>query len=250
MDTTIQKTDTYREVMAWLRGGDTTPDEEMEGRFIDILAQLVAEKLDSDPARPRRRRAGVPAYPLSLKAIMSEMGVSPDLMRGTGPRLADESQTEVVAADQSPAEPLDSLMAAKALRQMSLTEGMELTMSQIQAILYIAYGVWLAKHGTRLFEEHPQMWQYGPVFPRAYAKLRKDESDCREQYDILRCRYPDRFRFLSNCFRRFAWTKACILTSPHIGKGSPWAETRRSNPDRWGARIEDDLIRGWFLPKV
>ena len=61
----------------------------------------------------------------------------------------------------------------------------------------------------RLTAEHPQMWQYGPVFPRAYNRLRKEADD-----------------------------------------GSPWADTRKSYPDSWGARIEDDLIREWFLPRV
>ena len=146
--------------------------------------------------------------------------------------------------------PLDSVLLAKALQHMALIEGLQLTMSQIQTILYIAYGVRLAKHGERLTEEHPQMWQYGPVFPRVYAKLKKDSSDGFDEYDTLLCQHPDRFKYLSNCFRRFAWTKACILTSPHISQGSPWELTRKKNPDKWGVRIEDELIREWFLPRV
>jgi uncharacterized phage-associated protein len=94
------------------------------------------------------------------------------------------------------------------------------------------------------------MWQYGPVFPRVYAKLKKDPSDGFEEYDILLCQHPDRFKYLSNFFRRFTWTKACILTSPHISQGSPWEQTRKENPDKWGVRIEDELIREWFLPRV
>lgn len=39
----------------------------------------------------------------------------------------------------------------------------------------------------------------------------------------------------------------CIL---YIAYGSPWADTRKSNSDSWGARIEDSLIREWFLPGV
>ena len=145
---------------------------------------------------------------------------------------------------------LDSVLLAKSLRHMAVIEGVELTQSQIQCILYIAYGVRLAQKNERLTSEHPQMWQYGPVFPRVYAKLKKEQSDGFEEYDTLLCQYPDRFKYLSNCFRRFAWTKACILTSPHISQGSPWAQTRKDNPDKWGVRIEDDLIREWFLPRV
>ena len=250
MNTTLQQTDTYREVIAWLRGGDATPDEKMEGRFIDIVAQLVAEKLEKSSPRPRRRRADLPPSPLSIKAIMKEIGCSTEIMKpAEKPQVNEELKTTEVMPSSTDM-PLDSVLLAKALQHMALIEGVQLTMSQIQTILYIAYGVNLAKHGERLTEEHPQMWQYGPVFPRVYAKLKKESSDGFDEYDTLLCQYPDKFRFLSNCFRRFAWTKSCILTSPHVSQGSPWADTRKENPDRWGVRIEDELIREWFLPRV
>lgn len=236
--------------MAWLRGGDTTPDEQMEGQFIDIVAQLVAEKLEKNERRSRRRREDLPPSPLSIKSIMKEIGCSPEIMKPVQkPQVQAEAKTEEIV-QPADAMPLDSVLLAKALQHMALIEGLQLTMSQIQTILYIAYGVWLALHDERLIEEHPQMWQYGPVFPRVYAKLKKDSSDGYDEYDSLRCNHPDKFRFLSNCFRRYAWTKACILTSPHISHGSPWSQTRKDNPDKWGVRIEDDIIREWFLPRV
>ena len=81
MNTTLQQTDSYREVMAWLRGGDTTPDEQMEGQFIDIVAQLVAEKLEKNERRSRRRREDLPPSPLSIKSIMKEIGCSPEILK-------------------------------------------------------------------------------------------------------------------------------------------------------------------------
>ena len=141
-------------------------------------------------------------------------------------------------------------VAAKPLRHMAVIEGIALTQSQIQTILYIAYGVRLATKNERLAMEHPQMWQYGPVFPRAYNKLRKDASDGTDEYYSLKVDYPSIFKYLENCFRRYAWTKACILTAPHLSEGTPWSQTRKSNPDRWGVRIEDELTREWFLPRV
>ena len=173
--------------MAWLRGGDTTPDEQMEGQFIDIVAQLVAEKLEKNERRSRRRREDLPPSPLSIKSIMKEIGCTPQIMKPVQkPQVQAEAKTEEVA-QPTDATPLDSVLLAKALQHMALIEGLQLTMSQIQTILYIAYGVRLAKHGERLTEEHPQMWQYGPVFPRVYAKLKKDSSDGFEEYDTLLC---------------------------------------------------------------
>ena len=265
MTTTIQHTDTYRQVMAWLRGGDATPDPEMENSFLDIMTAAVAERLIANrqeyermarAAERAERRAHRPSGCLSIKAMLDE--VRRETSEKTESVLADGEdlpeaepmlQSTIQKEEVSSCE-LDSVILAKSLRHMAVIEGIDLTQSQIQTILYIAYGVRLATKNERLTSEHPQMWQYGPVFPRAYNRLRKDSTDGTDEYYSLKTDHPNIFKYLENCFRRYACTKACILTSPHLSEGSPWSDTRRSNPDRWGVRIEDELIREWFLPRV
>ena len=265
MTTTLQQTDTYRQVMAWLRGGDATPDPEMENSFLDIMTAAVAERLIANrqeyermarAAERAERRAHRPSGCLSIKAMLDE--VRRETSEKTESVLADGEdlpeaepmlQSTIQKEEVSSCE-LDSVILAKSLRHMAVIEGIDLTQSQIQTILYIAYGVRLATKNERLTSEHPQMWQYGPVFPRAYNRLRKDSTDGTDEYYSLKTDHPNIFKYLENCFRRYAWTKACILTSPHLSEGSPWSDTRRSNPDRWGVRIEDELIREWFLPRV
>ena len=266
----ITVTPEYRQVFAWLRGGDTTPDPQMENSFLDLITTAVAQRLIANRSEYERmaraaeraeRRASRPSGCLSIKAMLEEvrseththietsLGAADDLPEAEPVNDISTSQPIVTTEEVSSTE-LDSVILAKALRHMALIEEKELTQSQIQCILYIAYGVRLAQKGERLTAEHPQMWQYGPVFPRAYNRLRKDADDGFEEYDSLRNEHPGIFKYLTNCFRRYAWTKACILVSPHVADGSPWADTRKSNPDSWGARIEDDLIREWFLPRV
>ena len=265
MTTTIQHTDTYRQVMAWLRGGDATPDPEMENSFLDIMTAAVAERLIANrqeyermarAAERAERRAHRPSGCLSIKAMLDE--VRRETSEKTESVLADGEdlpeaepmlQSTIQKEEVSSCE-LDSVILAKSLRHMAVIEGIDLTQSQIQTILYIAYGVRLATKNERLTSEHPQMWQYGPVFPRAYNRLRKDSTDGTDEYYSLKIDHPNIFKYLENCFRRYAWTKACILATPHLSEGSPWSDTRRSNPDRWGVRIEDELIREWFLPRV
>ena len=265
MTTTIQHTDTYRQVMAWLRGGDATPDPEMENSFLDIMTAAVAERLIANrqeyermarAAERAERRAHRPSGCLSIKAMLDE--VRRETSEKTESVLADGEdlpeaepmlQSTIQKEEVSSCE-LDSVILAKSLRHMAVIEGIDLTQSQIQTILYRAYGVRLATKNERLTSEHPQMWQYGPVFPRAYNRLRKDSTDGTDEYYSLKTDHPNIFKYLENCFRRYAWTKACILSTPHLSEGSPWSDTRRSNPDRWGVRIEDDLIREWFLPRV
>ena len=265
MTTTIQHTDTYRQVMAWLRGGDATPDPEMENSFLDIMTAAVAERLIANrqeyermarAAERAERRAHRPSGCLSIKAMLDE--VRRETSEKTESVLADGEdlpeaepmlQSTIQKEDVSSCE-LDSVILAKSLRHMAVIEGIDLTQSQIQTILYIAYGVRLATKNERLTSEHPQMWQYGPVFPRAYNRLRKDSTDGTDEYYSLKTDHPNIFKYLENCFRRYAWTKACILSTPHLSEGTPWYQTRKSNPHRWGVRIEDELIREWFLPRV
>lgn len=265
MTTTIQHTDTYRQVMAWLRGGDATPDPEMENSFLDIMTAAVAERLIANrqeyermarAAERAERRAHRPSGCLSIKAMLDE--VRRETSEKTESVLADGEdlpeaepmlQNTIQKEEVSSCE-LDSVILAKSLRHMAVIEGIDLTQSQIQTILYIAYGVRLATKNERLTSEHPQMWQYGPVFPRAYNRLRKDSTDGTDEYYSLKTDHPNIFKYLENCFRRYAWTKACILSTPHLSEGTPWYQTRKSNPDRWGVRIEDELIREWFLPRV
>lgn len=265
MTTTIQHTDTYRQVMAWLRGGDATPDPEMENSFLDIMTAAVAERLIANrqeyermarAAERAERRAHRPSGCLSIKAMLDE--VRRETSEKTESVLADGEdlpeaepmlQSTIQKEEVSSCE-LDSVILAKSLRHMAVIEGIDLTQSQIQTILYIAYGVRLATKNERLTSEHPQMWQYGLVFPRAYNRLRKDSTDGTDEYYSLKTDHPNIFKYLENCFRRYAWTKACILSTPHLSEGTPWYQTRKSNPDRWGVRIEDELIREWFLPRV
>ena len=270
MTTTIQHTDTYRQVMAWLRGGDTTPDPEMENSFLDIMTAAVAERLIANRQEYERmaraaaraeRRAHRPSGCLSIKAMLEDVRIETPVKTETviadgddlpeaEPEKTESIQQSAIQTNEVLSSELDSVLLAKSLRHMAVIEGIELTQSQIQTILYIAYGVRLATKGERLTSEHPQMWQYGPVFPRAYNKLRKDAADGTDEYYSLKTGHPNIFKYLENCFRRYAWTKACILSTPHLSEGTPWSETRKSNPDRWGVRIEDDLIREWFLPRV
>jgi uncharacterized phage-associated protein len=251
--------------MAWLRGGDATPDPEMENSFLDIMTAAVAERLIANrqeyermarAAERAERRAHRPSGCLSIKAMLDEVRreasekMESVLADGKDLPEAEPMQQSTIQKEEVSSCELDSVILAKSLRHMAVIEGIDLTQSQIQTILYIAYGVRLATKNERLTSEHPQMWQYGPVFPRAYNRLRKDSTDGTDEYYSLKTDHPNIFKYLENCFRRYAWTKACILTSPHLSEGSPWSDTRRSNPDRWGVRIEDELIREWFLPRV
>lgn len=258
----------FREVMAWLHGGDTTPDPKMEERFLEIVADRVMVKMGvkvSEEERSRheeamrrreRRRTGCP-HPLSIKALMEQIrqeGPAEDPVTSLPVQM--ESSSVVNECDDLPWEAksnsseLDSVVVAKALQWMASMHDVQLNGSQIQSILYNAYGVWLARKGVRLLSEHPQVWQYGPVFPRAYKHLKRNVGTGEVEYEMLMNDHPDEFVFISKCFQRFAWTSAATLSCPHTADGSPWKTTLDKNSSKLGVRIEDELVREWFLPRV
>lgn len=248
------------EVFAWLRGGDSTPDPEMENRFLDIIAERVMVKMgvklsDEEAARRaeaerrRQRRSRMTESPISIKTIMKQIREEEAQAQPALPSeesLPWENEAKPAAVPES----LDSVLVAKALQWMASTHEVSLNISQIQTILYNAYGVYLATKGERLLSEHPQVWQYGPVFPRAYKHLKKNAGNGQVEHDMLRNDSPDRYEFIRRCFMRFAWTSAGSLNAPHIAQDSPWKKTKDSNSDKLGVRIEDELIRQWFLPRV
>ena len=248
------------EIFAWLRGGDSTPDPEMENRFLDIIAERVMVKMgvklsDEEAARRaeaerrRQRRSRMPESPISIKTIMKQIREEEAQAQPALPSeesLPWENEAKPAAVPDS----LDSVLVAKALQWIASTHEVSLNISQIQTILYNAYGVYLATKGERLLSEHPQVWQYGPVFPRAYKHLKKNAGNGQVEHDMLRNDSPDRYEFIRRCFMRFAWTSAGSLNAPHIAQDSPWKKTKDSNSDKLGVRIEDELIRQWFLPRV
>ena len=261
MNTIVNHTDAYQEVMAWLRGGDVASDPEMEKKFIDIIAERVMVKMGvkvSDEERIRReeaerrreRRCHMQESPLSIKTLLKQIHEEETMCITTQSSSEEQLPWEKEAKAETHVEGLDSVAVAKALQWMASTHELSLNMSQLQAILYNAYGVWLATKGERLLTEHPQVWQYGPVFPRVFKHIKKNDGTGQVEYDMIKSESPDRFEFIRICFQRFAWTSAGVLTSPHIADGSPWKKTKEDNSEKLGVRIEDELIRQWFLPRV
>ena len=254
------RTGTNTEAAASLPIGDYI-NQIMDDRLIDLIAERVMVKMGvkvseeekarrEEAERRRLRRSRIPESPISIKAIMKRIQEEDASLPSVPASDEEDLPWETEAKEPVVKVGLDSVLVAKALQWMACTHDVSLNGSQIQTILYNAYGVWLATKGERLLEEHPQVWQYGPVFPRAYKHLKKNAGNGQVEHDMLRTECPDRFEFIRRCFQRFAWTSAGVLCAPHTAEGSPWKLTKDQSPDKLGVRIEDELIRQWFLPRV
>ena len=254
------RTGNHTDASAGLPVGDYI-NQIMDDRLIDLIAERVMVKMGvkfseeekarrEEAERRRLRRSRMPESPISIKAIMKRIQEEDASLTSVPVTDVEDLPWENEAKKPVVKVGLDSVLVAKALQWMACTHDVTLNGSQIQTILYNAYGVWLATKGERLLEEHPQVWQYGPVFPRAYKHLKKNAGNGQVEHDMLRTECPDRFEFIRRCFQRFAWTSAGVLCAPHTAEGSPWKQTKDQSPDKLGIRIDDELIRQWFLPRV
>lgn len=63
-----------------------------------------------------------------------------------------------------------------ALQELDADSGDVITNLKAQKLLYYAQGWSFAKLGKQLFDENFEAWQYGPVIPRLYKRLKVFES--------------------------------------------------------------------------
>lgn len=83
----------------------------------------------------------------------------------------------------------------------------------------------IVRIGERLMSEHPQVWQFGPVFPRAYNKLRKDAESGQAEYEAMKKDNPAMVDFLDSQFHWFGRMTASAASAPHVAAGTPWPRT-------------------------
>jgi uncharacterized phage-associated protein len=65
----------------------------------------------------------------------------------------------------------DSVSVEELLKALGHESRLHLNVTQVQKILFILYGYYLAKYNHRILTEQPKAWPLGPVFPRVRKKL-------------------------------------------------------------------------------
>ena len=127
--------------------------------------------------------------------------------------------------------------------------GLDINMTKLQKLLYIAYGSHLAVSGERLTNEHPQAWPYGPVFPTTRNRLlKKDFGSITMSDDHIGNLRSDAYlrSLIGVVIDGFGKNNATTLTVWSHEPDSPWDLTRRRNGFVWGDRIPDEYIQDYF----
>jgi len=101
---------------------------------------------------------------------------------------------------------IDVLQAAKCLGQMSSWRFSNL---ELQKIIYICHMLYLGQEEESLVEGHFQAWDYGPVHPRLYYRLKRfgssliDESALRNVRDLKFDQHEKVIHILKEAFEGF-----------------------------------------------
>lgn len=127
-----------------------------------------------------------------------------------------------------------------------------LNKTQLNKILFYAYGTYLAETGEPLFDDdQPKAWPYGPVFPRVNRLIKPEVVVDGFSPDItaLFKANPKAMQIIKESADILYNKSAYKLTQWSHQQGSPWHNT--IYPDSglcrpWDTVIDNDLIENYF----
>lgn len=273
----------FQQALAWMNGKPSTLGEKEVLQLLRSLTGRFQENCRTLRPGPVAvfRNLRLRPHPLSMAAIMQETGerlekekaeaeeaAKAEAGQGENPYLKDLLSKEDTPED-APKEPsveptpeqavmekvaeenrLDSVLLINAIAYIAGMAGCPLTRSKAQIILYCLYGAHLAA-GERLPMEHPQVWKYGPVFPRAFKRGDpEDRAACEAAYGELLQRAPALLVEISTRTQAMMGTPMADLNAVHKGERSPYGKTRARYPEKWGMPIPDEEIAEFFRMKT
>ena len=125
---------------------------------------------------------------------------------------------------------------------INLANNESLTNMQLQKMVYIAHGFNLALRGTKLYYEDTRAWNFGPVVPELYEKLRKyGSSKVIEKIDTSDTVEPDEdsleiIKAVYDNYKKYSGMQLSDLTHQN---GTPWSKSWENN--KYGVIPADDI---------
>lgn len=160
-----------------------------------------------------------------------------------GIRKKDNGVSEFVPKDstlivkQLPPEVVANYFIEKGLESKQLVNHL-----QLQKLVYIAHGFYLAFFDQPLLNESPQAWQYGPVIPGLYHKLKRYGLDPIKRkiagYGTVEDEEAE--LLLRAIWMSYGNLPATTLSQMTHVEGTPWSQTPQ------GSFISDVVIQEYY----
>lgn len=143
----------------------------------------------------------------------------------------------------------DSRDVAAYIAQQCIQNGYTYNNTKIQKLMYCAYGAVLAVTGTKLCEEHPCAWQYGPVFPSVFRIISRGADLAQYSYTVRNEASQQIKQLINKAVFVFGKHNAATLTAWSHKKGSPW-DSVVNHGTGLNSVIPDNLIADYFKAHV
>lgn len=140
-----------------------------------------------------------------------------------------------------------SAAIANRFLRLASEKGETLTPMQLLKLVYIAHGWALGLYSRPLIRDEIQAWQYGPVIPDLYQKIRRFRSNPVEGEiddsgaDALSSKENNLIEQVYDIYGR--WSGPALSRLTHA-KGTPWDKTYE--PGAFGVVIPDDIIEDHY----
>jgi len=154
---------------------------------------------------------------------------------------------------------LPSEVVANYYIQKSFDTGVPLSLMQLIKLVYIAHGWHRGYFSENLINDAVQAWQYGPVIPDLYRKLKhygrsKIDSPIEGFPPIQQCKLPSphTLALLDRVWDQYSSRDGIQLSALTHQQGTPWDEVwnSRGGSDYYGAIIPNDLIDAHYKQKI
>ena len=134
------------------------------------------------------------------------------------------------------------LTATQAARKICEHGSWKITNLSLQKILYISQMLFMGENGSRLIDTDFEAWDYGPVSPEVYRRVRMFGANPIQDVFFFEPRPNDGLResYLHNVSTHLAGKKAAELVAITHWTGGAWAKNYR--PGALGIVIPDGDI--------
>lgn len=151
---------------------------------------------------------------------------------------------------------LSSVDFANILRNMAYKRHfVNLNKTQVNKLLFMCYGLYLAFSGEKLFSETPKAWPYGPVFPNVYKSyslfripifISEEKNKCFENNEKAK-------NIFAQVIDKYCHVSAYNLSMWSHSPDGPWHKTvfgdNEDGNSGWNKEISGKLIKNYFAKK-